>query len=115
MGFRFSPLVAVSAILFVLPLTGRSQTDTALKVSSSNSRAVAEFRAGVNDLQNISFESAASHFKAAIDTDPNSNIPHHDLGYKFQIDFNQPGTYTFHCKLHPSVGGTVNVSAAPAK
>jgi len=49
----------------------------------------------------------------AIDTDPNSNIPHHDLGYKFQIDFNQPGTYTFHCKLHPSVGGTVNVSAAP--
>ncbi len=71
---RCMSIVAVGAILFVLPLTGRSQTDTALKVSSSNSRAVAEFHAGVNDLQNISFESAASHFKAAIDADPNFGL-----------------------------------------
>ena len=49
----------------------------------------------------------------AVDTDPHSNIPHHDLGYRFQVNFDQPGTYTFHCKLHPSVGGTVNVSAVP--
>jgi tetratricopeptide (TPR) repeat protein len=74
MRTRFTSLVVVGAILFALPLTVRSQTDTALKVSSSNARAVAEFRAGVSDLQNISFESAASHFKAAIDADPNFGL-----------------------------------------
>jgi plastocyanin len=49
----------------------------------------------------------------AVDTDPNSNIPHHTVGDKFQVTFNTPGTFTFHCKLHPSVGGTVTVSAVP--
>src|SRR5438034_88091 len=73
MHMRLFALVAAGAILY-LPLTVRSQTDTALKLSTSNPRAVAEFRAGVNDLQNISFESAASHFKAAIDADPSFGL-----------------------------------------
>src|SRR5439155_26489874 len=73
MRTRFFSLVAAGGIL-ILPLTVRSQTDTALKLSTSNPRAVAEFRAGVSDLQNISFESAASHFKAAIDADPNFGL-----------------------------------------
>src|SRR5438445_7656073 len=72
MRSRFLSLVAFGAILF--PLSVRSQTDTALKLSTSNPPAVAEFRAGVSDLQNISFESAASHFKAAIDADPNFGL-----------------------------------------
>ena len=72
MRTRFLSLVAFGAILF--PLSVRSQTDTALKLTTSNPRAVAEFRAGVSDLQNISFESAASHFKAAIDADPNFGL-----------------------------------------
>jgi plastocyanin len=54
-----------------------------------------------------------SPIPGAVDTDPSSNIPHHDLGDKFQLTFNQPGTFSFHCKLHPSVGGTVTVSAIP--
>jgi len=73
MRTRFFYLVAFGAIVF-LPLTVWPQTDSALKLSTSNPRAVAEFRAGVNDLQNISFESAASHFKAAIDADPNFGL-----------------------------------------
>ena len=29
------------------------------------------------------------------------------------MTFDQPGTYSFHCKLHPFVKGTVTVSATP--
>ena len=34
--------------------------------------------------------------------------PRHDLGDSFQLTFNQPGTYTFQCKLHSGVRGTVH-------
>jgi len=48
-----------------------------------------------------------------VDSDPGNNLPKHDLGDSFQHSFDQPGTYTFHCKLHPAVAGTVVVSATP--
>ena len=50
---------------------------------------------------------------AGVDSDPQNNLPHHDIGYTFKHTFSQPGTYTFQCKLHPAVGGTVVVSATP--
>jgi plastocyanin len=50
---------------------------------------------------------------AGVDSDPGNNLPHHDIGYSFKHSFDQPGTYTFHCKLHPAVAGTVVVSANP--
>lgn len=34
------------------------------------------------------------------------NIPHGDT---FSYTFNTPGTYTYQCKLHPNMAGTVNV------
>jgi tetratricopeptide (TPR) repeat protein len=62
-------VVATIAILFA-PLAVQSQVDPSLKLSTTNSAASSEFRAGMNDFQNLSVESAASHFKAAIDADP---------------------------------------------
>jgi plastocyanin len=50
---------------------------------------------------------------AGIDSDPQTNTPRHRIGDSFRLDFNTPGTYTFTCKLHSAVRGTVTVSAAP--
>jgi plastocyanin len=48
-----------------------------------------------------------------IDSDKGLDFPHHDLGDSFQLSFNTPGTYTFQCKLHSAVRGTVVVSDQP--
>ena len=47
------------------------------------------------------------------DSDPQTNQPHHDLGDSYQVTFDQPGTYSFRCKLHSTVKGEVVVSSDP--
>lgn len=74
MRTRSTRFIAVVAILSVVPLAARSQTDPSLKLSTTNPAAAAEFRAGMIDAQNVSFESATAHFKAAIDADPNFGL-----------------------------------------
>src|ERR1700687_1504351 len=74
MRTRSTRFITAVAILSVVPLAAQSQTDASLKLSTTNPAAAAEFRAGVNDYQNISFESAAAHFKAATDADPNFGL-----------------------------------------
>jgi plastocyanin len=48
-----------------------------------------------------------------IDSDPQTNSPKHQIGDTFQLGFDTPGTYSFTCKLHSAVHGTVTVSASP--
>jgi plastocyanin len=48
-----------------------------------------------------------------IDSDPGTSVPHHKLGDTFSVTFTQPGTYLFHCKMHPIVRGEVIVSDVP--
>jgi len=48
-----------------------------------------------------------------IDSDPNNSLPQHPVGDSFKVDFNEPGAYSFRCKLHSTVRGTVTVSDAP--
>ena len=74
MRTRSTRFIAAVAILSVVPLAARSQTDPSLKLSTTNSAAAAEFRAGMSDAQNVSFESATAHFKAAVDADPNFGL-----------------------------------------
>ncbi len=50
---------------------------------------------------------------AGLDSDPGNGQPNHRIGDSFRLDFNQPGTYRFRCKLHSTVNGTVTVSATP--
>ena len=50
---------------------------------------------------------------AGWDSDPNSGTPDHNIGDRFELTFSSPGTYTFQCKLHSTVRGTVQVSATP--
>ena len=45
-----------------------------------------------------------------VDSDPMVSTPNHPVGDTFEYTFDQPGTYSFACKLHRSVGGTVSVS-----
>jgi Tfp pilus assembly protein PilF len=66
---RITRLIAPAAIL-LLPFAAQSQSDPMFKPSTTNAAAAAHFRAGVSDLQNVSFESATSHFKMAVDADP---------------------------------------------
>lgn len=64
------PLIAIVVALAIIVPSARAQSDTTLKLTTSKPLAAAEFRAGVKDYENVSFESASSHFKAAIDADP---------------------------------------------
>jgi plastocyanin len=48
-----------------------------------------------------------------IDSDPQTDTPKHQIGDSFQLSFDQPGTYSFTCKLHNAVHGTVTVSDTP--
>lgn len=47
------------------------------------------------------------------DSDPRTDAPFHRAGYSYTIQFNEPGAYTFQCKLHPVVRGDVIVSDVP--
>ena len=67
MRTRSTRFIAAVAILSIVPLAARSQTDASLKLSTTNPAAAAEFRAAMSDAQNLSFESSTAHFKAAMD------------------------------------------------
>jgi plastocyanin len=47
------------------------------------------------------------------DSDPGTDAPDLRAGDSFTLQFNQPGTYLFQCKLHSVVRGEVIVSATP--
>ena len=49
----------------------------------------------------------------AFDSDPQTELPSHNLGDTYRLSFDQPGTYLFKCKLHSAVSGSVTVSATP--
>jgi len=48
-----------------------------------------------------------------LDSDPDDDQPRHNVGDAYRLDFDDPGTYTFQCKLHTLVRGTVVVSSNP--
>ena len=47
------------------------------------------------------------------DSDPSTDAPDHRPGDSYTVQFTQPGTYTFECKLHAFVRGEVVVSPTP--
>lgn len=50
---------------------------------------------------------------AGQDSDPGNAAPTHKPGDRFALTFDRPGTYDFHCKIHPGVRGSVTVSPVP--
>jgi plastocyanin len=48
-----------------------------------------------------------------LDSDPTQNTPNHTIGDNFELSFDKPGVYEFHCKLHSTVRGTITVSDKP--
>ena len=38
----------------------------------------------------------------------------HGIGDTYAVTFNDPGTFTYHCKVHSSMTGTIKVQPAPA-
>jgi plastocyanin len=49
------------------------------------------------------------------DSDPGSDVPMHEAGDEFVIQFTEPGEYLFQCKMHPFVRGKVIVSDVPGE
>ena len=49
------------------------------------------------------------------DSDPTTDAPSHQPGDSFTVQFSQPGTFVFQCKLHSFVRGEVIVSAVPGE
>lgn len=47
------------------------------------------------------------------DSDPSQSMPIQPLGRAYRVTFDQPGVYTFVCKIHSSVRGTVTVDPEP--
>jgi plastocyanin len=47
------------------------------------------------------------------DSDPGTDAPEHRAGDEYTLQFDQPGTYLFQCKLHAWVHGEVVVSETP--
>jgi plastocyanin len=47
------------------------------------------------------------------DSDPHTDAPSHEPGDSYTVQFEQPGTYQFQCKLHSFVRGEVIVSSTP--
>ena len=75
MRMRLTSILTAAALIACLtPLAAKSQTDTALKLTTTVPQAAAEFRAGITDWQNFSPEASASHFAAAIKADPNFGL-----------------------------------------
>ena len=46
------------------------------------------------------------------DSDPGT-LPQHNIGDDYQVSFDKPGVYSFQCKIHSLVRGTVTVSNTP--
>ena len=57
--------------------------------------------------------SGTSPNAAGIESDPDVSMPNHLVGDSFGVTFDEPGLYSFHCRLHSSVRGTVEVSSTP--
>jgi plastocyanin len=49
------------------------------------------------------------------DSDPGTNVPMHEAGDEYVVQFTQPGEYLFQCKMHPFVRGKVIVSDLPGE
>lgn len=74
-------LIAAGAFACLAPIPARSQTDTALKISTTVPQASAEFKAGVADWENFSIESASSHLQSALKSDPNFGLARAMYGF----------------------------------
>ena len=74
-------LIAAGAFACLAPIAAGSQTDTALKINTTVPQAAAEFKAGVADWENFSFESANSHFQSALKSDPNLGLARTMYGF----------------------------------
>ena len=75
MRMRLTYFLSAAALLVCLtPRATKSQTDTALKLTTTVPQAASEFKTGVIDWENFSPEASASHFAAAIKADPNFGL-----------------------------------------
>jgi len=81
MRIPFRALVAAVAFTCLAPVSARSQTDTSLKLTTTVPQASAEFKAGMSDWENLSFESATAHFQSAVKSDPSFGLARAIYGY----------------------------------
>lgn len=114
---RLLPLVAAGALLVPtaasaenrrISISNYAWSDTAFTIDRGEH--VSWYWIGPDTMHSITGDSPDSK---GLDSDPQTNQPQHKIGDTFRLDFNKPGTYSFRCKLHSTVNGTVTVSSNP--
>jgi plastocyanin len=114
---RLLPTLAVGALLVPaaasaenrrISISNYAWSDNAFTIDRGEH--VSWYWIGPDTMHSITGDSPDSE---GIDSDPQTNQPQHKIGDTFRIDFNKPGTYSFRCKLHSTVNGTVTVSSTP--
>ncbi len=114
---RLLPVLAVGALLVPAAASAENR-----RISISNyawsdmdfaidrGEHVSWYWIGPDTMHSITGDSPDS---AGLDSDPQTNQPQHRIGDSFRLDFDEPGVYSFRCKLHSTVRGTVTVSSTP--
>lgn len=113
-------LAALSALAFTAAPAGATSSKVAISdfhwstpnVTVAAGDTVKWFWIGPDTQHSITEQSPDAE---AIDSDPGNAAPSHPLGDTFEVKFDQPGTYAFHCKLHAIVKGTVTVVDDPSQ
>ncbi|MBK5117565.1 MAG: hypothetical protein JJE23_11680 [Thermoleophilia bacterium] len=114
---RLLPTLAVGALLVPaaasaenrrISISNYAWSDKAFTIDRGEH--VSWYWIGPDTMHSITGDSPDSE---GIDSDPQTNQPQHKIGDTFRVDFDKPGTYSFRCKLHSTVNGTITVSSSP--
>lgn len=114
---RLLPTLAVGALLVPaaasaenrrISISNYAWSDKAFTIDRGEH--VSWYWIGPDTMHSITGDSPDSN---GIDSDPQTNQPQHKIGDTFRVDFDKPGTYSFRCKLHSTVNGTITVSSSP--
>ncbi len=113
-------LAALALALLLIPAAGADAANRRISISDYKwsdpniqidlGEHVTWYWVGPDTMHSVTGDSPNS---LQFDSDPQTGQPNHDIGDSFRLDFNSPGTYFFHCKLHSTVKGTITVSNTP--
>jgi plastocyanin len=114
---RLLPTLAIGALLVPAAASAENRRISISNYAWSDSEFtidrgehVSWYWIGPDTMHSITGDSPDS---AGLDSDPKTNQPLHKIGDSFRLDFDKPGVYSFRCKLHSTVRGTVTVSSTP--
>ena len=115
MGSLCRSLLLITALMGALATTASAQAPPTIDAVDAPSQAFQPDAVTVTQGDTVTWEfdqAAATHSVTATSGNWNIDETRNAGGQAVTHTFSAPGTYTFHCKFHPSMTGTVTVNAA---